>query len=1099
MSLPSPPTYDAHYTSTGLKPYLELPHLLSLTWLAYPILSLIFIAFRLQLSLDSSQDAIASAKDNLLASCKAAERAATTAASMPRFMAVATNEQIADAVNGTMNAARATLVLALTIMEAVINFMIDIYRSTLFCFLELVIRGGLAIIIAAVQEFSQVVHDAAQGLQSGIQDSINGANSVISDAINAINKVNPFSDISAPTIPVPDLSSLDNVTLPTTFTDALTKLNDTLPTFNDIKEKIEQVIDTPFELLKKDINDTFIGINFNSSTLPVPQQNNLAFCDDMDLSVVDDLGRDLVKAAKIGIIIIILLILILIGLSCLLEWYKWRCQKAHLEYTRQAWTTDPTMYQQPKVVDHAPQMTLTDHNLLMLQANGSHPLITRIVNQLSARLRLSPSKHTNLSWFLHYILHPPALACFLIGFFGLLSVQVQLLAIGPLVDKYDDRAAATANDFTNTIAASINGSMYNQSSAYANDVNGQILGVQTTINDGMFGWVNTTTTTLNDTLVSFYDEIQGAVSTVFNGTFLEQPAQEFLRCFIGSKVEALENALTFLHDNLHVNMPTVNETALVLSQSQVDEASRPIAAAALGSGDGDDNNGLVAKLVNAYAESLKKERIMFAIFLGLWGLVVLMAIGIILWNSYGKAWVERRNRRKWERDQRAGGEGFVAPFRISEPTPLNSNEKGPTQLRDLTPLPSPTPQTIPRSPSPKPVFKVNNVSRVGSGPLETDVEQGKSWDNFFGGLSGAKKEMSSSFKPIRKSTGRFPTISYPKRLTGFGKTPVEDKFSEQDTRAPPVLPMDQNKRNTAWYTGLFAAMSGKKANDTIPDPYPYPYPASSSASATSSTRRLRPNLRISVERASTLRDGPLNNEHDAQMNSRWSTSPVEEPQEILRVAPWMGMLSPTRRSMTSPTQTQRSAAPNTRSPPRKEVNVPADVNSIYESSQMQIESAVPITSPVSNPFLSPPSNAPTFAPPLHHGFTGEPMNEGNIAGVGAGKSSLAPPPDHHRRSSSVPGLPASFATTGSSSSALFGSGSVPSDSSPMTRYLTANHARRSSSSFTLDLSPNLSGPLNKNRNTNPFATPFDDEHRVTIQQAPARKSMQTNPFEGVAI
>jgi len=157
MSLPPPPTYDAHYTSTGLKPYLELPHLLSLTWLAYPILSLIFIAFRLQLSLDSSQDAIASAKDNLLASCKAAERAATTAASMPRFMAVATNEQIADAVNGTMNAARATLVLALTIMEAVINFMIDIYRSTLFCFLELVIRGGLAIIIAAVQEVCKLV------------------------------------------------------------------------------------------------------------------------------------------------------------------------------------------------------------------------------------------------------------------------------------------------------------------------------------------------------------------------------------------------------------------------------------------------------------------------------------------------------------------------------------------------------------------------------------------------------------------------------------------------------------------------------------------------------------------------------------------------------------------------------------------------------------------------------------------------------------------------------------------------------------------------------------------------------------------------------
>ena len=138
--------------SSTLKPYLSLSHILSLTWLAYPILSLLFIAFRLQLSSSSAQDAVNDAKNNLLTSCKAAEQAATAAASLPRYMAVATNDQIADAVNGTMNAARATLVLSLTIMEAIINFIIDIYRSTFLCFLELVVRGGLSILIEAIQK-----------------------------------------------------------------------------------------------------------------------------------------------------------------------------------------------------------------------------------------------------------------------------------------------------------------------------------------------------------------------------------------------------------------------------------------------------------------------------------------------------------------------------------------------------------------------------------------------------------------------------------------------------------------------------------------------------------------------------------------------------------------------------------------------------------------------------------------------------------------------------------------------------------------------------------------------------------------------------------
>ncbi len=144
------PAYDLG--STTLTPYLQLPHLLSLTWLAYPILSLLFVAFRLQLSTASAQDAIDSAKDNLVASCLAAEKAATATASMPRYMATATNARIADAVNGTMNGARAALILALTVMEAIINFIVDMYRSTFLCFLELVVRGGLSILIGAVQE-----------------------------------------------------------------------------------------------------------------------------------------------------------------------------------------------------------------------------------------------------------------------------------------------------------------------------------------------------------------------------------------------------------------------------------------------------------------------------------------------------------------------------------------------------------------------------------------------------------------------------------------------------------------------------------------------------------------------------------------------------------------------------------------------------------------------------------------------------------------------------------------------------------------------------------------------------------------------------------
>ena len=88
-----------------------------------------------------------------------------------------------------------------------------------------------------------------------------------------------------------------------------------------------------------------------------------------------------------------------------------------------------------------------------------------------------------------------------------------------------------------------------------------------------------------------------------------------MRCQIGSKIDAFEQALTFLNENLKVDMPRVNQSVLVLSPGQVDEATRPIALAALGSGGDGERGGLVGRLVNAYVDGLKQEHIVFALFM----------------------------------------------------------------------------------------------------------------------------------------------------------------------------------------------------------------------------------------------------------------------------------------------------------------------------------------------------------------------------------------------------------------------------------------------------------------------------------------------------
>ena len=274
----------------------------------------------------------------------------------------------------------------------------------------------------------------------------------------------------------------------------------------------------------------------------------------MNVSFIDDLNRDIVRLARLAAGLLVVAALCIIGGNCFLQWWKWRVKKRHLEYMRDAWRTDNTVVHSYLGGDRGtPSLSMTDHNLMVFINTAEHPLISKLLNQMTNALKLTPSQHVNLRFFASYVFHPPALACLLVGVFGLLSVQVQLAAVGPLRAHYDELVNATVADFSNSIAFQINKGMTNSSTEYAQGINTQIFAVQDTINNDLFGWVNTTTTALNDTIVAFYQELQDIVNSTLGGTVLEGPAQEFLKCMIGNKVQNIEKALTFLHDNLQVS------------------------------------------------------------------------------------------------------------------------------------------------------------------------------------------------------------------------------------------------------------------------------------------------------------------------------------------------------------------------------------------------------------------------------------------------------------------------------------------------------------------------------------------------------------------
>ena len=74
-------------SASAIRPYLTRNDLYTLSWACYPVLIILFVAFHLKLATNSVADGVEDAKRALATSCNAAQKAATVAASLPRYLA----------------------------------------------------------------------------------------------------------------------------------------------------------------------------------------------------------------------------------------------------------------------------------------------------------------------------------------------------------------------------------------------------------------------------------------------------------------------------------------------------------------------------------------------------------------------------------------------------------------------------------------------------------------------------------------------------------------------------------------------------------------------------------------------------------------------------------------------------------------------------------------------------------------------------------------------------------------------------------------------------------------------------------------------------
>lgn len=134
-----------------LKPFLGLAPRLFLTAFNPAFLPLIFTIAHLSATRSSTAQLAAQLKQSVLDACGSIAAGAGTLQALPRYLAMQTNAEVLRATRATVLAVGSVLMDCITVIEVVVNFIVDTYRSLLLCTLQLIVQGSLEMIIAAVQ------------------------------------------------------------------------------------------------------------------------------------------------------------------------------------------------------------------------------------------------------------------------------------------------------------------------------------------------------------------------------------------------------------------------------------------------------------------------------------------------------------------------------------------------------------------------------------------------------------------------------------------------------------------------------------------------------------------------------------------------------------------------------------------------------------------------------------------------------------------------------------------------------------------------------------------------------------------------------------
>lgn len=614
------PPRSAPHTAPSDTPYLGLRARLSQVWINRWTILLLLILARTLLAIQDINHNVASARREALSACSDVEAMGSTMASMPHYMSRGVNSLTAAGIDKSVNGLMALSTLSVSAIEEIIIFIIGMMTNTYLCLITFAVTGSLRSVINVIDS----AQDDIKQLGDKVGNDLGGAMEKFSDAYDKVQDTLKGATLGIASVSLPDLpditKQIDQVKsfkLPADMTADLRKLNDSLPTFAQVKNATETVLRLPFEEVKKLIDENLGSYKFDQSVLPVPSKEKLSFCtDDNGINnFFDKLVNISNTAKKIFIAVLVIAALLAMIPMGLREIRRWRHQQERSQLVNKG-ATDPMD------VVYLVSRPYTSSAGLKIARVPSEPEAIK-----------NASRGQNLTrWAVAYATTDAALFVLALAIAGLFACLCQFILLRN-IEKQVPALSNQVGDFADKVMAQLN----NASDQWQVATNSAIKSASDDINNDMLGWVGIATDAVNDTLNTFVDETNKVLDVAFGKTPLRDPIQEVLNCLILLKVQGIQKALTWVHDHAHIDFPSLpNDTFSNGALASLSDDTDP-GQSFLADPDGEASDkvtGAITRVIDWLYASIHQEALISSFVLLLYVFVCLCGVGTASYRAH---------------------------------------------------------------------------------------------------------------------------------------------------------------------------------------------------------------------------------------------------------------------------------------------------------------------------------------------------------------------------------------------------------------------------------------------------------------------------------